>query len=75
MVTCPTAAPGFSTTSTSPDNASSSTADNGQPNIYGIDPVQFYGEAGNVLFSHAYTFLDNPYTQTGVLASLQITEE
>jgi len=77
------------------------TADNGKPEIYGIDPVQFYVEAyfptiasgldvkvgrfyaqfgvesieapGNALFSHSYTFLDNPFTQTGVLAMAQLT--
>jgi Putative beta-barrel porin-2, OmpL-like. bbp2 len=77
------------------------TGNHGQPDIYGIDPVQAYGEAyfptiaggldvklgrfygqygvesieapGNALFSHAYTFLDNPFTQTGVLATVQLT--
>jgi hypothetical protein len=76
-------------------------SDNGQPDIYGIDPVQFYAEAyfptvasgldvrvgrfyaqygvesieapGNALFSHAYTFLDNPFTQTGILSTTQLT--
>jgi hypothetical protein len=77
------------------------TADHGQPDIYGIDLVQFYAEAyfptiaqgldvkvgrfygqygvesieapGNALFSHAYTFLDNPFTQTGILTTTQLT--
>lgn len=79
------------------------TADRGQPDIYGIDPVQFYGEAyfptvaegldlkvgrffgqygveaidapSNALFSHAYTFLDNPFTQTGFITTTQLTKE
>jgi Putative beta-barrel porin-2, OmpL-like. bbp2 len=79
------------------------TGRDGQPNTYGIDPVQFYAEAyyptvcrgldikvgrfyaqygvesieapGNALFSHAYSFLDNPFTQTGVVATLQMTAE
>jgi hypothetical protein len=39
---------------------------------YGVESVE---APGNALFSHAYTFLDNPYTQTGVVASLQMTKE
>ncbi len=78
------------------------TADNGQPNEYGIDPVQFYGEAyfptiargldlkvgrtftqygaesidavSDVLASHSYSFIYDPFTQTGVLATLQLTD-
>jgi hypothetical protein len=79
------------------------TANNGMPNTYGVDPVQFYAEAyfptigrgldvkvgrvyapyglrsieapGNLLFSNTYTFLDNPFTQTGAFATLQLTPE
>lgn len=79
------------------------TGRDGQPDTYGIDPVQFYAEAyyptvgrgldikvgrfyaqygvesieapGNALFSHAYSFLDNPFTQTGAVATLQVTVE
>jgi hypothetical protein len=79
------------------------TANHGQPNTYGFDPVQFYGEAyfptvgrgldikvgrfealfgveliaapDNTLFSHSYTFQYNPFTQTGVVATLQLTPE
>ncbi len=79
------------------------TANNGRPNLYGIDPVQFYAEAyfptvglgldvkvgrffaqygvqsieavSNVLPSHTYTFLDNPFTQTGFVCTLQLTPE
>lgn len=78
------------------------TAHNGQPNIYGIDPIQFYGEAylpnigkgldvkvgrffsqygvesndapSNVLLSHAYTFIYNPFTHTGVLGTLKLND-
>jgi hypothetical protein len=77
------------------------TASNGQPNTYGIDPVQFYAQAyfptlgqgldvkvgrfyapfgvesiaspDNTLFSHSYTFQYNPFTQTGILATLKLT--
>src|SRR5262249_24602760 len=66
------------------------TADNGRPALYGIDPIQFYGESyfptvgrgldvkmgrffaiygvetndaiSNILCSHAYTFIYNPFT-------------
>jgi hypothetical protein len=79
------------------------TADNGQPNLYGIDPVQFYGVAyfptigrgldiklgrffgqygeedidapSNALLSHSYTFLDDPFTNTGLLATLKLTDD
>ncbi len=77
------------------------TADNGQPATYGIDPIQFYGEAyfpnigrgldvkvgrffslygvesneavSNVLVSHVYTFLYNPFTQTGLVSTLPLS--
>jgi hypothetical protein len=76
------------------------TADNGQPNLYGIDPIQFYAEAyfptvaqgldvkvgrffaiygveandapSNALLSHAYTFIYDPFTHTGVLTTTQL---
>lgn len=79
------------------------TADDGQPNMYGIDPLQFYGEAyfptigrgldvklGRILCvfgaeyvatvntslpSHSYNFIYNPYTQTGAIATQQLTPE
>lgn len=79
------------------------TADNGQPNTYGFDPVQFYGEAyfptiakgldvkvgrifcqygaetidaiPNSLASHSYTFIYDPFTHTGVMGTLQMTDE
>jgi hypothetical protein len=78
------------------------TADNGQPNLYGIDPIQFYAEAyfptvargmdvkvgrffaiygvesndapTNALLSHAYTFIYDPFTHTGILTTTQLTE-
>ena len=78
------------------------TAANGQPNLYGIDPIQFYGEAyfpnvaqgldvkfgrmfcqygveandapSNALLSHAYTFIYDPFTQTGLMATLKLTD-
>jgi len=77
------------------------TANNGGPNIYGVDPIEFYGEAyfptvaqgldiklgrffaqygvesneaiSNQLESHAYCFIYNPFTHTGVLATLKLT--
>src|SRR5262249_40804138 len=77
------------------------TADHGQPNQYGYDPVQFYAEAyfphlgrgtdvkvgrffcqfgvelidttQNPLASHAYNFIYNPFTHTGVLATTKLT--
>ncbi len=77
------------------------TANDGQPNTYGIDPVQFYGEAyfptigrgldvkigrmfcqygaetidapSNILASHSYAFIYDPFTQTGVMGTLQLT--
>ena len=76
-------------------------ADRGQPQLYGIDPIQFYAEAyfptigrgmdvkvgrffaqygvetndavSNALASHAYTFIYDPFTQTGVLTTTQLT--
>jgi len=78
------------------------TADNGSPNLYGIDPIQFYLEAyfptigrgldvkfgrvfcqygveandavSNALASHAYTFIYDPFTHTGVMSTLKITD-
>jgi hypothetical protein len=79
------------------------TANHGQPNLYGIDPIQFYGEAyiptvargmdvkvgrffaqygveandapSNALASHAYTFIYDPFTHTGVLTTTKLTDE
>jgi hypothetical protein len=78
------------------------TADNGQPNLYGIDPIQFYAEAyfptlgrgldlklgrvfcqygveandapSNALLSHSYTFIYDPFTHTGLMGTLQLTD-
>jgi hypothetical protein len=78
------------------------TADHGEPNTYGIDPIQFYGEAyfptvargldvkvghffaqygvetndaiSNQLASHAYTFIYDPFTHTGVLTTTKLTD-
>ena len=78
------------------------TANNGQPNLYGIDPIQFYGEAyfpmigrgldvklgrvfcqygveandapSNALLSHSYTFIYNPFTHTGIMGTLKLTD-
>jgi hypothetical protein len=78
------------------------TADHGQPNEYGIDPIQFYAEAyfptfergldvkfgrffaqygiesndtvSNALASHAYTFIYDPFTQTGLLTTTKLTD-
>jgi hypothetical protein len=77
------------------------TANDGEPNTYGIDPVQFYGEAyfpivgrgldvklgrmfcqygaetidapSNVLTSHSYTFIYDPFTHTGLMGTLQLS--
>jgi hypothetical protein len=77
------------------------TARHGLPNIYGIDPIQFYGEAyfptvaqgldikigrffalygvetndaiSNALCSHASTFIYDPFTHTGILATTKLT--
>jgi Putative beta-barrel porin-2, OmpL-like. bbp2 len=76
-------------------------ARHGLPNIYGIDPIQFYGEAyvpaiargldvkvgrffalygvetndavSNALASHAYTFIYDPFTHTGLLTTTKLT--
>jgi hypothetical protein len=78
------------------------TANNGQPQRIGIDPIQFYAEAyfptigrgldvkvghffaqygveandapSNALASHAYTFIYDPFTHTGVLGTLKLTD-
>jgi hypothetical protein len=78
------------------------TANNGQPAVYGIDPIQFYAEAyfptvghgldlkvgrvfcqygvetndaiSNMLMSHAYTFIYDPFTHTGVMATLKLND-
>jgi hypothetical protein len=77
------------------------TADNGQPARYGIDPIQFYGDAyfptvargldvkvgrffaqygvesndaiSNALASHAYTMIYDPFTHTGALTTIRLT--
>src|SRR6516164_2542514 len=77
------------------------TANDGQPNTYGIDPVQFYAEGyfptigrgldmkigrmfcqygaeaidapSNILASHSYTFIYDPFTHTGAMGTLQVT--
>jgi hypothetical protein len=76
------------------------TANNGKPNLYGIDPIQFYAEAyfptiaqgmdvkigrffaqygvesndavSNALLSHAYTFIYDPFTHTGILTTTKL---
>lgn len=78
------------------------TARHGGPNLYGIDPVQFYAEAylpgvaqgmnvklgrfyapwgvenvdapRNALLSRAYTFVYDPFTQTGLLTTTRLNE-
>jgi hypothetical protein len=78
------------------------TANHGQPELYGIDPIQFYAEAyfptigrgldvkigrtfcqygvesndaiSNALESHAYTFIYDPFTHTGIVNTLQLTD-
>ncbi len=78
------------------------TSRDGEPAPYGIDPIQFYGEAyfptvgrgldvkvgrffapigvesndapNNALFSHCYDFIYDPFTNTGVLANLKVTD-
>ncbi len=78
------------------------TENNGQPNLYGIDPIQFYVEAyfptlahgtdikfgrifcqygveandaiSNALLSHAYTFIYDPFTHTGVMATVNLSD-
>jgi hypothetical protein len=77
------------------------TASGGQPNLYGIDPVQFYAEGyfpnigrgldvklgrmfcqygaeaidapSNVLASHSYAFIYDPFTHTGLMGTLFLT--
>ena len=77
-------------------------ADHGHPNLYGIDPIQFYGEAyyptiaqgmdvkvgrffalygvetndavSNALFSHAYTFVYDPFTHTGIVSTTKLSD-
>ncbi len=78
------------------------TANHGQPNLYGIDPIQFYAEGyfptigqgldikfgrifcqygvevndapGNALLSHAYTFIYDPFTHTGIMTTVKLTD-
>ncbi|HWY86733.1 MAG TPA: outer membrane beta-barrel protein [Gemmataceae bacterium] len=78
------------------------TASHGQPDLYGIDPIQFYAEAyfptvlqgmdvkfgrvfcqygveandapSNALFSHAYTFIYDPFTHTGLMTTVKLTD-
>jgi hypothetical protein len=77
-------------------------ADHGQPELYGIDPIQFYIEAyfpniakgmdvklgrifcqygievndapSNALLSHAYTFIYDPFTHTGLMTTTQLDD-
>lgn len=77
-------------------------ASNGQPNLYGIDPIQFYVEAyvptvaqgmnvkighffaqvcnenndapSNVLWSHSYCFIYDPFTHTGILTTTKLSD-
>jgi Putative beta-barrel porin-2, OmpL-like. bbp2 len=78
------------------------TANQGEPNTYGIDPIQFYAEAyfphvgrgldvklgrffaqygieandapSNALASRSYTFIYDPFTHTGLLTTLKLTD-
>ena len=78
------------------------TDNGGQPNLYGIDPIQFYFEGyfptigqgmdvkvghffaqygveandaiSNALLSHAYTFIYDPFTHTGILSTIKLTD-
>jgi hypothetical protein len=78
------------------------TADHRQPNLYGVDPVQFYAEAyfpqvgrgldvkvgrffalfgeesidttENDSLSRSYAFIYDPFTHTGVVTTLNLTE-
>jgi hypothetical protein len=78
------------------------TAHNGTPQLYGIDPIQFYAEAyfptiargmdvkfgrvfcqygveandaiSNALASHAYTFIYDPFTHTGLMTTTKLTD-
>lgn len=77
-------------------------ANHGTPNLYGIDPVRFYGEAyfpniaqgfdvqvgrfyapwgieavdapSNTFLSHMYTFVYDPFTQTGILTTTKLND-
>ncbi len=77
-------------------------ADHGQPNEYGVDPVQFYTEAyfpeiargldvkvgrffaqfgyesidttQDPFVSHSYNFIYDPFTHTGLLTTLKLTD-
>ncbi|HLW68489.1 MAG TPA: outer membrane beta-barrel protein, partial [Gemmataceae bacterium] len=79
------------------------TASGGAPNLYGIDPFQFYGEVYlpnilhgmdikvgrfcmlngvemseatmNLLPSHSYLFLADPFTHTGILTTTRVTNQ
>ena len=78
------------------------TGDNGKPDLYGIDPIQFYMEGyfptmaegldvkvgrffaqygvetndaiSNQLCSHAYTFIYDPFTHTGLLTTTKLSD-
>lgn len=78
------------------------TANDDNPNRYGIDPIQFYAAAyfpkvgkgltvkvgrifcqcgveandapSNALLSHAYTFIYNPFTHTGIMGTLKLSD-
>jgi hypothetical protein len=78
------------------------TDDHGQPNLYGVDPVQFYAEAyfpevgrgldvklgrhfcqygaenidttQNYFLSRSYSFIYDPFTHTGLLTTLKLTD-
>jgi Putative beta-barrel porin-2, OmpL-like. bbp2 len=78
------------------------TDNNGEPNTYGVDPIQFYGEGyfpqvgrgldvklgrffcqygvesndttQNLFLSRAYNFIYNPFTHTGLLTTLKLTD-
>jgi hypothetical protein len=79
------------------------TANNGMPNTYGFDPIQFYGEvylpniaqgtdikfgrwgmlhgvemneaSMNLLASHSYTYIADPFTHTGLLATTRFSKQ
>ncbi|HET6881870.1 MAG TPA: outer membrane beta-barrel protein [Pirellulales bacterium] len=79
------------------------TGTRGGPNLYGIDPVRFYGEAyfpgiaqgfdfqvgrfyapwgieavdapSNTFLSHSYTFVYDPFTQTGMLTTTKLNDQ
>jgi hypothetical protein len=76
--------------------------DHGEPNLYGVDPVQFYAEAYfpevgrgldvkfgrhfcqygaesidttlNLFLSRSYSFIYDPFTHTGLLTTLKLTD-